>query len=165
MNHRFRGQGFYVLDEPEAALSPQRQLSLLAAMHDLAEHQGSQLLIATHSPILMAYPNATLYQLSDEGIAPIAYDATTHVQLTPRVPRQPGALTSTPVRRAERRVSAPRRYTRRADPSENDDDKDDKDDKDTRTTRTQGTTRTHGRNGRPDDDEDSPTSIAHVDRG
>jgi predicted ATPase len=82
VNHRFRGHGFYVLDEPEAALSPQRQLSLLHALHHLVEDLGSQLLVATHSPILLAYPRATIFQLSDEGIAPIAYDDAPQVQLT-----------------------------------------------------------------------------------
>jgi predicted ATPase len=80
--HRFRDQGLYLLDEPEAALSPQRQLALLALIHDHAARRGSQFIIATHSPILMAYPDATIYQLGDEGIAPIAYEDTAHFQLT-----------------------------------------------------------------------------------
>ena len=52
--NRFGGNGLYILDEPEAALSPQRQLTLLSMIHDLVEHRASQLVIATHSPILMA---------------------------------------------------------------------------------------------------------------
>ena len=80
--HRLRGHGLYILDEPEAALSPQRQLTLLAIMHDLVEGKGSQFIIATHSPILMAYPNATLYRLGTEGIAPIAYEDTEHYTIT-----------------------------------------------------------------------------------
>ncbi|HEX4492156.1 MAG TPA: AAA family ATPase [Acidimicrobiia bacterium] len=80
--HRFHGDGLYILDEPEAALSPQRQLSLLAIMHDLVERRASQLVIATHSPILMAYPNALIYRLGADGIAPIAYQDTEHFRIT-----------------------------------------------------------------------------------
>src|SRR5205807_863749 len=66
--------GLYILDEPEAALSPFRQLSLLALIDDHVQHRGSQFIIATHSPILMAYPDATIYELSVEhGIRSIAY--------------------------------------------------------------------------------------------
>ena len=80
--HRFFGDGLYILDEPEAALSPQRQLSLLAILHGLIESRRSQLIIATHSPILMAYPGATLYRLSSDGIARVAYQDTEHYQIT-----------------------------------------------------------------------------------
>jgi predicted ATPase len=80
--HRFRNTGFYILDEPEAALSPQRQLSLLSIIHDLVEHRRSQFVIATHSPILMAYPGARIYQLGPDGMAPIAYEQTEHYQIT-----------------------------------------------------------------------------------
>jgi predicted ATPase len=54
--HRFKGHGLYILDEPEAALSPQRQLRILSIIHELVEERDSQFVIATHSPILMAYP-------------------------------------------------------------------------------------------------------------
>jgi predicted ATPase len=80
--HRFRGEGFYVLDEPEAALSPSRQLALLQVIHDLVQKRRSQFLIATHSPILMAYPEATIYHLSEKGLAPIPYEQTEHFQIT-----------------------------------------------------------------------------------
>jgi predicted ATPase len=56
IENRFSENGFYVLDEPEAALSPQRQLSFLVAMHELARDGNSQFVIATHSPIILAYP-------------------------------------------------------------------------------------------------------------
>jgi predicted ATPase len=80
VKERFRPQGLYILDEPEAALSPQRQLAMLCLMHDLvAEH--CQMIIATHSPILMAYPGATIYMLSDERIEAVAYEATEHFQV------------------------------------------------------------------------------------
>ena len=79
--HRFYGNGLYLLDEPEAALSPLRQLSFLAAIHDLSQ-SGSQFIIATHSPIIMAYPNATIYWFSDAGMAQIQYAQTEHYKTT-----------------------------------------------------------------------------------
>jgi predicted ATPase len=78
---RFGGQGLYLLDEPEAALSPQRQLAALSRIHDLIL-DGSQFVMATHSPILMAYPDACIYQLTADGISQVPYDQTEHVQLT-----------------------------------------------------------------------------------
>ena len=80
--HRFRGDGLYILDEPEAALSPQRQLALLAIIHDLVQRSSSQFVIATHSPILMAYPEAMIYCMSSDGISPIAYRDTEHYRIT-----------------------------------------------------------------------------------
>ncbi|WP_018628337.1 AAA family ATPase [Niabella aurantiaca] len=61
--HRFHGQGLYILDEPEAALSPQRQLAFLVRMHELVRAE-SQLVIATHAPIILSYPNARIIDLS-----------------------------------------------------------------------------------------------------
>jgi len=80
--HRFGGQGLYILDEPEAALSPGRQLSLLSIIHELVEERTSQFVIATHSPILMAYPNARIYQLGPSGIERVAYEDTEHFRIT-----------------------------------------------------------------------------------
>jgi predicted ATPase len=79
--NRFYGNGLYLLDEPEAALSPLRQLSFLAAIHDLIR-SGSQFIIATHSPVIMAYPHAVIYWFSDDGIAPIQYTDTEHYKTT-----------------------------------------------------------------------------------
>ncbi|NCB31451.1 MAG: ATP-binding cassette domain-containing protein [Clostridia bacterium] len=79
--NRLGGRGLYIFDEPEAALSPSRQMTLLCALHRLAENR-SQILIATHSPILMAYPGATIYQLGEAGIAPVAYEDTEHYRIT-----------------------------------------------------------------------------------
>ncbi|CAJ0819904.1 AAA family ATPase [Ralstonia flaminis] len=79
--HRFGSNGLYLLDEPEAALSPQRQLAVLARIHALVR-QESQFIIATHSPILMAYPDAYIYQCDGEGIRRIAYEETEHFQVT-----------------------------------------------------------------------------------
>ncbi len=74
---RFRGRGLYILDEPEAALSPLRQLSMLARMNELV-NQESQFIIATHSPIIMAYPDAKILQLSEEGIVETKLEDTNH---------------------------------------------------------------------------------------
>lgn len=81
VHNRFRGEGIYLLDEPEAALSPARQLTLLAELHRLVE-AGSQLLIATHSPILMAYPQGEILLLGEEPIHPVGYRETEHYQIT-----------------------------------------------------------------------------------
>lgn len=81
VTERFGGQGIYILDEPEAALSPQRQLAVLSRMHDLVL-DDSQFIIATHSPILMAYPDARIYQCSKDGISQVAYEETEHFQVT-----------------------------------------------------------------------------------
>ena len=81
MNHRFGGQGLYILDEPEAALSPQRQLAVLSRIHDLIV-DNSQFIVATHSPILMAYPEAWIYHCGPDGIARIPYEETEHYQVT-----------------------------------------------------------------------------------
>ena len=80
MMNRFGGNGLYILDEPEAALSPQRQLSALVRIHQLV-HQDSQFIIATHSPILMAYPEAHIYACSQEGIKLVDYYETEHYQV------------------------------------------------------------------------------------
>ena len=79
--HRFSGSGFYILDEPEAALSPTRQMSALARLHQLVQ-AGAQFVISTHSPILMAYPGAWIYSLDDDGIRRISYEDTEHFQVT-----------------------------------------------------------------------------------
>jgi predicted ATPase len=79
--HRFRGQGLYLMDEPEAALSPRRQLEFLALLHDYCT-QGSQFLIATHAPIIMAYPDAWIYVLSQEGIRRVPDAETDHYLIT-----------------------------------------------------------------------------------
>jgi predicted ATPase len=79
--NRFRGNGLYFLDEPEAALSPSRQLAFLSRLHALVQ-MGSQFLIATHSPILMAYPQAAIYLMANGPPQPIAYRDTEHYTVT-----------------------------------------------------------------------------------
>jgi predicted ATPase len=79
--NRFHAKGLYILDEPEAALSPARQLALLARIHQLVLG-GAQLIISTHSPILMAYPGATIYALERDGIRAVRYEETEHYAVT-----------------------------------------------------------------------------------
>lgn len=79
--NRFEGDGLYIMDEPEAALSPSRQLSFLARMHELVGRR-SQFIIATHSPIILGYPNAWIYQASAHGLERVAYEDTEHYQVT-----------------------------------------------------------------------------------
>ncbi len=80
-DNRFTG-GIYLLDEPEAALSPKKQLAFLARLHQLAESGGAQFIIATHSPILLSYPGATIYSFDEKGIRPTEYKDTEHFQVT-----------------------------------------------------------------------------------
>ncbi|WP_426369422.1 AAA family ATPase [Pseudocolwellia sp. HL-MZ7] len=79
--NRFFGHGLYILDEPEAALSPTRQLTLLARINQLCELQ-SQFIIATHSPILLAYPGAQIYQVTNSGLELTKYEDTEHYAIT-----------------------------------------------------------------------------------
>lgn len=79
--HKFRAGGLYVLDEPEAAMSPTGCLALLRRFHDLASH-GAQFVVATHSPILMRFPDALTYQLTEEGPRVRTWDELDHVKVT-----------------------------------------------------------------------------------
>jgi predicted ATPase len=79
--HRFE-QGIYILDEPEAALSPQRQLAFLRIIHDLETPREAQFLISTHSPILLGYPGAVLLSLDGDSIREIDYRDTEHYRVT-----------------------------------------------------------------------------------
>ncbi len=81
VQNRFRGKGFYLLDEPEAALSPQRQLTLLICLHKLAR-EGSQFLIASHSPILLGMPEAEILSFDEGKICPVSYQETQSYQVT-----------------------------------------------------------------------------------
>lgn len=73
--------GFYLLDEPEAALSPTRQLAALSAIHQLVQ-QDCQFIIATHSPILLSYPHAKILAFDDEGISEVSFEDTEHYAVT-----------------------------------------------------------------------------------
>ncbi|WP_257348691.1 AAA family ATPase [Pseudalkalibacillus decolorationis] len=78
--NRFQGKGIYILDEPEAALSPLRQMSMLARINELV-NEGSQFIISTHSPIIMAYPDAKIIQLTEEGISTTTLEDTGHYSI------------------------------------------------------------------------------------
>lgn len=78
---RFQPGGLYLLDEPEAPLSPTRQLALIALLHSMVA-RDAQFIIATHSPILLAYPGAVIYRFDDESIQQAEYDTIEHVALT-----------------------------------------------------------------------------------
>ena len=94
LDQRFRGAGLYILDEPEAALSPSRQLSFLARIHELVG-QKSQFIIATHSPIILGYPDAWIYQTTETGLERVEYEETDHFQVTRNFLNQDGKSSST----------------------------------------------------------------------
>ena len=91
LKNRFTGHGLYFLDEPEAALSPTRQMAALMRIHDLVR-EGAQFIIATHSPILMAYPDATILGVTPEGVAPVRYEETEHYAITRRFLNDPAGM-------------------------------------------------------------------------
>jgi len=79
--NKLRGNGLYLLDEPEAALSPSRQLAALRAIHQLVQDR-SQFVIATHSPILLSYPHARIFQFDASGLREVAFEDTEHYAVT-----------------------------------------------------------------------------------
>ena len=79
--NKLRGDGIYLLDEPEAALSPSRQLAALSAIHQLVE-DASQFVIATHSPILLSYPHAKIIQFDGSGVSEVDFEDTEHFAVT-----------------------------------------------------------------------------------
>lgn len=83
IENRFKANGLYILDEPEAALSPSNQLKFLALIDYLVK-KNSQFIIATHSPIIMGYPNAEIYQVDDNSIKKVKYEETNHYLLSKR---------------------------------------------------------------------------------
>ena len=93
VENRFFGNGLYILDEPEAALSPMRLMSLIAAINELVK-KNSQFIISTHSPMLMSIPGADIYQLSEEGIELVNYKDTEHYQITRRFLENPEKMLS-----------------------------------------------------------------------
>lgn len=83
LTQRFRKEGLYILDEPEAALSPTRQMAALRRIHELVK-EGSQFIIATHSPILMAYPDAQILLIDEGEMRAVAYTETEHFSVAKR---------------------------------------------------------------------------------
>ena len=89
---RCRGPGIFIFDEPESALSPLRQLAFLRLLDRMNRSAKVQVIMATHSPILMAYPNATLLAVDERGLAPITLEETNHFRLLARFARSPRAF-------------------------------------------------------------------------
>ena len=81
VEHRFGGHGLYILDEPEAALSPMKLMTLMCLMRNLVDEK-SQFVISTHSPILMTFPSAEIYELTENAIRSVCYQDTEHFQVT-----------------------------------------------------------------------------------
>ncbi len=82
MQEKINQRGIYLLDEPEAALSPSKQLSLIYFIHEHLQNHMSQFIIVTHSPILMAYPNATLYEVTEKSMEQVALEDVEHYSVT-----------------------------------------------------------------------------------
>ncbi|MCC0733543.1 AAA family ATPase [Clostridioides sp. ZZV14-6009] len=79
--HKFSKEGIYILDEPEAALSPARQMAFITRLHELVT-QNCQFIIATHSPILICYPNSIIYEVNENGINKVKCEDSKNYQLT-----------------------------------------------------------------------------------
>lgn len=92
MQERLQPEGIYLIDEPEAALSPQRQLSLYTLIKNLAEEAHCQFIIATHSPILMTLPNSQLYEFG-QRIAETSFEETEHFTIMKQFLNNPEAFT------------------------------------------------------------------------
>jgi predicted ATPase len=93
LDYKFRRSGLFLLDEPEAALSPQRQLSFLILIHQtLRDYPDAQFIISTHSPILLSLPGAQVLHFDDTGIHPIAYEDTPAYRITRRFLADPSSM-------------------------------------------------------------------------
>jgi predicted ATPase len=93
LDYKFRRSGLFLLDEPEAALSPQRQLSFLILVHQtLRDYPDAQFIVSTHSPILLGLPNAQILSFDETGIHPIAYQNTPAFQITRRFLNSPETM-------------------------------------------------------------------------
>jgi predicted ATPase len=89
VQNRFRGDGLYILDEPEAALSPLRQMTLMLEIRRLVNEEHSQFLIATHSPILITFPGADIFEVTCDAIEKTTYEKTASYQITKRFLENP----------------------------------------------------------------------------
>ena len=89
---RITGKGLYLIDEPEAALSPTRQLSLLSLIKEKVEKTGSQFIIATHSPIIMSLPNTEIFNFKEGKVSKISYQETQHYTLTKAILDNPESI-------------------------------------------------------------------------
>ena len=88
VENRFGGHGLYILDEPEAALSPRGIIRLMQNMDELVQ-KDSQFIIATHSPMLLTFPGAEIYQIEENGIISIPFKETSHYRTTVRFLQNP----------------------------------------------------------------------------
>lgn len=86
--NRFGGEGIYILDEPESALSPMRQMRLMCTINELVKKK-SQFIISTHSPILMTFPDAQIFEIKESDIRNVSYDKTEHYAITKRFMENP----------------------------------------------------------------------------
>ena len=93
-DERCRWQGFFIFDEPESALSPSRQIEFLKLLRRMDEMKKCQVIMATHSPILMAYPNAKLLRLTKYGLEPVSLEDTDHYRLLREFCADPQAFIS-----------------------------------------------------------------------
>ncbi|WP_179021342.1 AAA family ATPase [Winogradskyella forsetii] len=92
MNQKINSRGIYLLDEPEAALSPARQLTLISFLNQHLKTHNSQFIIATHSPMLLAYPDATIYEITPNGMEKTALEDTEHYTVTKSFLNNPEAF-------------------------------------------------------------------------
>lgn len=85
LEHKFQGNGLFLLDEPEAALSPLRQLAFIVLIHDtLRKYKDAQFIISSHSPVLLGYPGAQIFSFDDGLIHEIQYEQTSPMQIVRR---------------------------------------------------------------------------------
>ena len=89
---RITGKGLYLIDEPEAALSPTRQLSLLSLIKEKVEKTGSQFIIATHSPIIMSLPDTEIFNFAEGKVSKVQYQETQHYKLTKAILDNPQSI-------------------------------------------------------------------------
>lgn len=92
MNQKINQRGIFILDEPEAALSPAKQIALIHFIHQHLQAHVSQFIIATHSPMLMAMPGAKIYEVTQHGMASVALEETEHYSLTKSFLNNPSAF-------------------------------------------------------------------------
>lgn len=100
--NRLGRRGFYLMDEPESALSASRQLTLMGLIHEWVNRGSCQVVIATHSPLLLAYPDALIYELDQEGIHAVSYEATSTVRIYREFLSSPGAFVASLTKQRER---------------------------------------------------------------
>lgn len=103
VKHRFGGEGVYILDEPEAALSPMRLLTLMCYIKELTD-KGSQFIISTHSPSLMAFPGAEVFEITDSAIKSVPYKDTEHYSVTRRFLNDPESILDVMLREDENKI-------------------------------------------------------------